>query len=172
MTAYFLIAYAVFNRAWRLRGQRIEFGAVRAMGAVAAAPTAVILLAPLNPMLAGLPISLGVTTFGWIRILLTGGKTAGLGPGLRRALRIAAAASLIVGFAFTLWLVWTVLWRDLDVSYFVAREGLIAYASVAAVSMVWFVASCGAVLGACSFSLFLAPMIRSLGRLVVRSGDD
>jgi hypothetical protein len=171
VTAYLLIAYAVLSRAWR-RSEPVSLGAICGRGALAAVPPAAILLVLGSPVLAILATGLGVTTFGWTWVILTGGEAASLGRGLRRGLSASAILSVCAGLAFTLWLVWTMLWRDLNVGYFVGKEGVIAYAPVAVVGSIWFVASCGAVLGVCSFSLFLALMIRSLGGLVVRSGGN
>jgi hypothetical protein len=166
VTAYFLIAYAVFRRAWRRRPEAIDLGAVCARGVLAALPPAAVLMFLGSPGLALLAVGLGVTTFGWACIILGEGGKAGLGKGLRAGLRASAALSLCAGLIFTLWLVWSVLWRVLDVSYYVARDGVIAYAPITVVGSIWLVASCGAVLGVCSFGLFLAVMARSLGRLM------
>jgi hypothetical protein len=152
VTAYFLIAYAILGRIRRRRAEPLSLRAACGAGAGVATLPAAILLMVDAPQLAILAIALGVIVFGWVWVILTGGGEAGL----RRGLHVSAILSLGVGLVFTLWLVATVLWRDLGVAYFAARHGPVAYAPIAVVGVVWLAASSGVVLGVCSLGLFLA----------------
>ena len=146
VTGYFLLVYAAFSRGRARADAPTGLDAACKMGALAGFVPALGLAALGLPIVGMLAVGLGIGVLSLIHIIVRDDVT-GDDRSSRNRLAVCALLAACGGAIFTTWVMGTALWRDLDVDYFVARQGIRAYLWIAPTVAMWFAASFGTIMG-------------------------